>query len=140
MSLLDPDSDAAEAYHGLRTNLFYSLGKDEAPKTIVLTSPGPREGKSFTCANLGVTLAQARKKTLLVDCDLRQPALHGFFELRNLEGVTSVLMEMRGFQEVLQQQEPFPGLKMLCAGPLPRNPSEVLGMPRLAELLSRAAA
>lgn len=83
ITILDPNSAASEAYRTLRTNLLYSL-VDTPPKVIVLTSPNPREGKSTTCANLGIVLAQGEKRTLLVDCDLRKPVVHKVFGLRNI--------------------------------------------------------
>src|ERR687891_10446 len=91
VTLEDPTSIASEAYRTLRTNLLYSL-TDNPPKIIVLTSPGPSEGKSTTCANLGVVLAQAAKRTLILDCDLRKPVVHKFFKLSNLHGITDVLV------------------------------------------------
>src|SRR5215208_3577210 len=72
VTVLDPTSAAAEAYRTLRTNLLYGAFLDEPAKVIVLTSPGPGEGKSTTCANLGVVLAQAGKNTLILDCDFRK--------------------------------------------------------------------
>src|SRR5215212_11154896 len=86
VTLLDPTSAASEAYRTLRTNLIYTF-VDEPPKVIVLTSPGPGEGKSTVCANLGVVLAQADKNTLIIDCDFRKPTTHKLFGLRNLHGM-----------------------------------------------------
>src|SRR5215212_3609256 len=88
---LDPTSAASEAYRTLRTNLLYMYA-DVAPKVTVLTSPGQEEGKSVTCANLGVVLAQAGKSTLILDCDLRKPTIHRFFGLRNVRGVVDSLV------------------------------------------------
>jgi receptor protein-tyrosine kinase len=133
--ILDPEGAAAEAYRLLRTNLLYGLA-DDHPKAIVLTSPGPREGKSTTCANLGVALAQANKKTLLVDCDLRKPVMHKIFGSRNFSGVVNVLAGERGVQEVLR--EPLPGLSVITGGPPPPSPAELLGSRRFAEFLEWA--
>src|SRR5215204_1912677 len=83
---LDPTSPVSEAYRTLRTNLLYTL-VDEPPKVIVLTSSGPGEGKSTTCANLGVVLAQASKSVLILDCDFRRPIMHKIFGLRNVHGI-----------------------------------------------------
>ena len=133
VTLLDPASVAAEDYRSLRANLLYAL-VDDPPKVIVLTSPGPREGKSTTCANLGVVLAQADKRTLILDCDLRKPVMHRIFELRNLRGVVNVLAGQRTLQEVWQ--EPLSGLKVVTVGPVPPNPTELLSSRRFAELLA----
>ncbi len=133
VTLLDPTSVAAEDYRSLRANLLFAL-VDDPPKVIVLTSPGPREGKSTTCANLGVVLAQAEKKTLILDCDLRKPVIHGIFDLHNIRGIVNVLSGQRGLQEVWQ--EPLSGLKVVTAGPVPPNPAELLSSRRFAEFLA----
>lgn len=134
VTLLDPNSAAAEAYRTMRTNLLYAA-VDNPPKVILLTSPGPREGKSTTCANLGVALAQAGKKTLLVDCDLRRPVMHKIFGLRNIWGVVNLLVEEREPSEVWHEY--LSGLKVLTVGPVPPNPTELLGSRRFAWFLDQ---
>src|SRR5215218_10214170 len=99
ITVLDPHDPASEDYRSLRTNLLYAF-VDNPPKVIVLTSPGPGEGKSTTCANLGVVLAQAGKNILILDCDLRKPILHKYFGLRNLHGIVDMLVGERGLQEI----------------------------------------
>lgn len=131
-SVLEPNGAASEAFRSLRTNLLYAL-VDNPPKVIVLTSPGPGEGKSTTCANLGVVLAQAAKSTMIIDCDLRKPVMHKFFGLRNLHGVTDILFGERSLQEVWQ--EPVDGLKVIPVGPIPFNPAEILSSKRFSDLL-----
>ncbi|MGB3681956.1 MAG: CpsD/CapB family tyrosine-protein kinase [Rubrobacteraceae bacterium] len=134
ITLLEPSSRASETYRTLRTNMFYSI-TDTPPKVIVLTSPSPREGKSTTCANLGVVLAQADKNTLIVDCDLRKPVVHKVFGLRNIHGLVNVLAEERSLQDVWE--EPIKSLKVLSVGPVPPNPAEVLSSQRFAQFLDR---
>jgi capsular exopolysaccharide synthesis family protein len=133
VSVLDPTSAAAEAYRTLRTNLLYAI-VDDPPKVIVLTSPGPGEGKSTTCANVGVVLAQAGKDTLILDCDFRKPVIHKFFGLRNIHGLVDVLVGERKLQE--SWKEPVEGLKVVPVGPIPPNPTELLGTRRVSELLA----
>jgi capsular exopolysaccharide synthesis family protein len=133
-TIQDPFGAASEAYRMLRTNLFYAL-VDTPPKVIVLTSAGHGEGKSTTTANLGVTLAQAGKKTLLLDCDLRKPTLHKLFRTRNSVGLVDILIGERGPQEVWS--EPIPRLKLVPSGPPPPNPAELLSSRRLAEFLGQ---
>jgi capsular exopolysaccharide synthesis family protein len=133
VTALDPTSPAAEAYRTLRTNLLYAF-VDEPPKAIVLTSPGPGEGKSTTCANLGVVLAQAAKNTLILDCDFRKPVMHRFFGLRNLYGIVDVIVGERRLQDVWT--EPVEGLHVVTVGRVPPNPSELLGTRRVSELLA----
>jgi capsular exopolysaccharide synthesis family protein len=133
VTVLDPNSAASEAYRTLRTNLVYAL-VDDPPQVIVVTSPGPGEGKSTTCANLGVVLAQAGKDILIVDCDLRKPVVHKFFGLRNLYGIVDVVVGKRELQRVWA--EPVEGLKVITVGPIPPNPTELLGTRRFSELLA----
>ncbi len=134
VTILDPTSAASESYRTLRTSLVYAL-VDTPPQVVVVTSPGPAEGKSTTCSNLGVVLAQADKSTLIIDCDLRKPAIHKIFKLRNFRGVASVLAEEHNLPEIWQ--EPLPGLKVVTAGPKPPNPAELVGSRRFAELIDR---
>ncbi len=135
VTVVEPACAASEAYRSLRTNLLYS-SVDSPPKVIVFTSPGPKEGKSTTCANLGVVLAQAEKSTLIVDCDFRKPAIHKFFGLRNVYGVVNILTGEYKLQEVWE--EPLPGLKVVTAGPILPSPVELLTSPHLSELLASA--
>src|SRR5215207_249919 len=134
VTVLDPTSAAAEAYRTLRTNLLYGAFLDEPAKVIVLTSPGPGEGKSTTCANLGVVLAQAGKNTLILDCDFRKPVIHRLFGFRNVRGVVDALVGERKVQE--NWKEPMEGLKVVTVGPIPPNPTELLGTRRFSELLA----
>jgi capsular exopolysaccharide synthesis family protein len=136
VTLLDPESEAAGAYHVLGSNLHYSLS-DMDSRAIALTSPGPGEGKSAVCANLGVVLAQAENSILVVDCDLRKPAMHEVFGLRNLHGLENVLSGDRHPEEVLQ--EPMPGLRVVTSGPIPPYPAELLGSRRFKEFLRQAS-
>jgi receptor protein-tyrosine kinase len=132
VTISEPASSASEAYRTLRTNLLYAF-VDKPPKVIVLTSPGPKEGKSTTCANLGVVLAQAGKNTLIVDCDFRKPVIHKFFGLHNVLGVVDVVIGERGLPEVWK--EPTEGLKVVSVGPIPPNPTELLGSRRFSEFI-----
>lgn len=134
VTVLDPTSVATEAYRTLRTNLLYAF-VDKPPKLIAVTSPSPREGKSTTCANLGVVLAQLEKSVLVVDCDFRRPKMHEIFSLRNLWGVTNVLVEDRFLSGTWH--EPLPNLKVLTVGPIPPNPAELLSSRRFAEFMDR---
>ena len=133
VTVLDPASAASEAYRSLRANLLYSF-VDTPPEVIVLTSPGPQEGKSTTCANLGKGLAQADKSTVVLDCDVRRPLLHRVFEPRNVLGMVDVLAGVRELQEVWY--EPMPGLKVVNVGSVPPNPAELLGSKRLSGFLA----
>jgi len=135
ITVTDPRGTASEDYRTLRTSLLYSL-VDTPPKVVVVTSPGPSEGKSTTCANLGVVLAQVDKQTLIVDCDMRKPTIHKIFGLRNLRGLVNVLAGEHDLHEVCQ--EALPGLKAITTGPIPPNPAELLSSRRFTELLNQA--
>lgn len=134
VTIEEPESAASESFRSLRTNLFYAV-VDEPPKVVMITSVNPREGKSTVCANLGVVLAQAEKRTLVVDCDLRRPVLHKIFGLRNIYGLVNVMVGERSLQQVWQ--EPLSGLKVVTVGSLPLNPAELLSSRRFAEFLQR---
>ncbi|AHY47011.1 capsular exopolysaccharide family [Rubrobacter radiotolerans] len=136
VSLSDPGGQAAEAYRTLRTSLLYSV-VDEPPHVVAVTSPGQQEGKSTTCANLAVTLAQAEKSVLLLDCDLRKPVVHSIFELRNTRGVVDALVGSENVEELWQT--PLDNLSVLTSGPVPPNPAELLGSERFGALLGDLA-
>lgn len=117
-------SPIAEAYRTLRTNIQFSKVDGEL-RIILFTSSGPGEGKSTTTANTAVALAQSGKKVILMDCDLRKPVQHKIFTKRN-KGVTNVLVEEISPLDLLQETE-VNNLLLLPSGPIPPNPSELLG-------------
>lgn len=133
----DPGSAAAEAYRTLRTNLFYAF-VDDPPKVILVTSASPLEGKSTTCANLGVVLAQADKSVLVLDCDLRKPGMHQAFAIRNVWGLVDVLIGKSDLKEVWQ--EPLEGLKVIPVGSIPPNPAELVNSGKFKNLVGRLRA
>ena len=134
VTVFDPTGVAAEAYRVLRTNLLYSF-VDDPPRVILLTSPSEFEGKSTTCANLGVVLTQADKSVLAVDCDLHKPTLHKFFGMDNVRGIINVLAGEYHLQEVCT--EAFPRLQIVSTGPIPPNPAEVLSSKLFADFVDR---
>jgi capsular exopolysaccharide synthesis family protein len=111
--------------------------KMSPPAVVVLTSPGPSEGKSTTCANLGVALAQAGHKTLIMDCDLRGPLLHKVFGLSNAYGLVDVLTNGHDLEDLLREP-PLTNLNVVTAGPIPPNPTELLGSGRFSEVVREA--
>jgi non-specific protein-tyrosine kinase len=130
-----PRSPISEAYRTLRTNLEFS-SLDKPIRTMVVTSPGPDEGKSTTLANLAVTLAQGERTVILVDCDLRRPTQHEIFDLQNGVGLTTMIVEDEAMTEPPLQETVVPGLWLLPSGPLPPNPSELLGSRRMGEIIA----
>jgi capsular exopolysaccharide synthesis family protein len=129
-----PLTAATEAYRMVRTNLFYAL-VDQPPEVVVIASPGPGEGKSVTCANLGITLAQAGKNVLIVDCDLRDPDQHRLFGMSSSPGLVDVLAGARNLQR--SWETPLDGLHVIPGGHIPINPSEMLGSRRFVEFLAK---
>jgi capsular exopolysaccharide synthesis family protein len=134
ITVASPRSPISEAYRTLRTNLGFS-SLDRPLKTMVVTSPGPEAGKSTTLANLAVTLAQAEKKVVLVDCDLRRPSQHQLFGLTNEVGLTTMVMDDEAMSDPPLRETAVPGLWLLPSGPLPPNPSELLGSRRMEEII-----
>lgn len=129
-----PRSSVSEAFRMLRTNLqFASLGKPV--QTLLVTSAGPREGKTSVTANLAVSLAQMGKKVIAVDADLRRHQLHEFFELPNSIGFSNLLLAQQPDVAGFLQPTKVEGLKIITAGPHPHNPAELLGSPRMSFLI-----
>lgn len=129
-----PLSPTVEAYRVLRTNLQFS-SVDRPAQTLVMTSPGPSEGKSVSLANLGVVMAQSGLKVIIVDTDLRRPVQHKLFELPNRYGLTDAILHPNpGLAEHLQDTR-VENLRVLTSGALPPNPAELLGSQRMQELI-----
>lgn len=126
----------AESFRGLRTNLQY-MSVDNPPKAIVVTSPLPGDGKSFTAANLAMTIAAADRPVVLIDGDLRRPMIAKLFNLPNDAGLSDVLAGRARVEDVLQPASPTYPLSVLAAGPVPPNPSEILGSERMRQLIAQ---
>jgi non-specific protein-tyrosine kinase len=135
ITLEDPRSPVAEAYRTLRTNIEFS-SFEQSLQTLLITSPSPNEGKSTTLANLAIVMAQAEKKTLLVDADLRRPSLHTIFNVGNDRGLTSMFVEPDAMQRPPLQETGVPNLMLLPSGPLPPNPAELMISRRMQDILN----
>lgn len=131
----DPLSDRAESFRRLRTNLQF-LNVADRPRSVVVTSSLPGEGKSSTSINLALALADAGTRVLLVDADLRRPAVARYMGLEGGVGLTTVLIGQADVQDVVQPWGDGT-LDVLPAGQIPPNPSELLGSPLMAELLEK---
>ena len=136
VTLNDPKSPISERYRTIRTNIEFS-SVDEEIKTLMVTSPGPAEGKSTTVANLAVVFAQQEKKVLLVDTDLRKPTVHYTFSVNNTYGLTSILSKQRKLSAAVHQTEQN-NLYILPSGPIPPNPAELLGSQAMEHFLTEA--
>ncbi len=135
VTISNPRSPVAEAYHSLRTNLEFS-SPDKPLRSLVVTSAGADEGKSTTLANLAVTMAQTGKKVILVDCDLRRPSQHEIFNVRNNSGLSDLMRDESLLTNPPLQDTPVANLKLLTSGQLPPNPSELLGSRRMDEIIA----
>ena len=131
----DARSPIAEAYRHLRTSLLLSSAGNP-PKTILVTSSQPSEGKTTTAINTAFMLAQTGAEVLIIDCDLRRPRLHANFNLSNTRGLTNYLSGESKLEEVLQTYDKVPNLKLLTSGPIPPNPAELLGSEEMRKLLA----
>ena len=121
---------AAEAYNILRTNVQFSA-LDTPLQALLVSSASPGEGKTVTTANLAVAIAQTGQRVIVVDSDLRRPALHKIFDLSNEVGLTSALLSPENLANGLLQPTSFENLRVVTSGPLPPNPSELLASSRL---------
>lgn len=131
----DPKSPISEAFRTLRTNIKFS-SLDKPIKTLLITSPIPEAGKSSISINLALTMAQDKYKVILVDADLRKPAIHRIFQQDNETGLTNILVEDKKIKEVMRKMNDVdPNLYFIPSGPIPPNPSELLGSNKMKELL-----
>lgn len=130
----DPHTVAAEAFRVLRANVLFA-SVDAPVHVLQITSPSPGDGKSSIAANLAIAMAQAGKRVILLDGDLRRPEQHRLFGLRNNSGITSALIGDEHALAAALQPTSTPGLSVLTSGPLPPNPAELLGSRRMAALL-----
>ncbi|MCP4578314.1 MAG: polysaccharide biosynthesis tyrosine autokinase, partial [Deltaproteobacteria bacterium] len=128
-----PKSTASESYRGIRTNILFSSA-GAAPQVILVSSPGPREGKTMTATNLAITMAQSGSKVVLVDCDLRRPKIHRMFDLTKELGLTNLLVGNTKFGETVVHSK-VSNLDLIFSGPVPPNPSEMLGSDRMKEFI-----
>lgn len=125
----------SEAIKALRTNLQF-MNPDDPPRVIVITSPLPAEGKSTVAANLAESIAAGGQDVVLVDGDLRRPTVAKSFELIDNVGLTDAVVGRADLDDVLQDIPDTPGMRVLCAGQIPPNPSEILSSDRLRHLIT----
>lgn len=132
-----PKSAFAEFCRNIRTTVNFTAREDgQAPRRLLITSAGPREGKTTSSINLSITFASAGRRVCLVDADLRRPSLHHAFGLDNQHGLSTLI---NGSSSVEQVAQPTPqeGLWIIPSGPRPPNPAELLGSPACRAALDR---
>lgn len=138
VTLQDPTSVAAEAYRTLRTNIEFA-NVDEPIKTLLLTSASADADKEICLANLAVTMADGDQGVILVDADLRRPAMHTLFGLNNTSGFTDMFRDQEAFDTPPLQTIPETTLQVLTSGPLPQIPSQILNSAKMVDVLNRLA-
>ncbi len=121
----DPKSIISESYRSLRTNVLFSSA-DKSPKAILISSALTEEGKTTTAVNLGTAMAQAGSKTVLLGCDMRKPYLHKIFGFSRQQGLSNILTGSAKISEVCLPTG-IENLDIIPCGPIPPNPSELLG-------------
>jgi len=134
IAVRQPLSPIVEAFRLLRANLQFS-SVDAPARTLVVTSPGPGEGKSVTLANLAVVIAQSGLRVVAVDADMRRPVLHKIFGLPNTHGLSDAILHSNPPVDEHLQATEVENLWVLACGPLPPNPAELLGSERMGAVI-----
>jgi succinoglycan biosynthesis transport protein ExoP len=135
ISSQDPFDPTSEAYRMIRSNIQF-MSIDRPVKSIMVTSAGPGEGKSTTAANLGLIMAQAGLKTIIVDTDLRRPVQHLIFRVPNAGGLTDLVRLPELEVNYHLRHTGIENLQVITCGTLPPNPAELLGAQRMGQLLA----
>jgi len=137
--LRHPRSAAAEAFRSIRTALSFSVAAQDV-NHIMVTSASPSEGKTLVSANIAAAIAQTGKSVLLVDADMRKPAVHKVFEVEQSPGLTNLLVgEGAGRLDDVILPTDIPNLFLLPCGPIPPNPAELIGCDRMMDLFEQLA-
>jgi capsular exopolysaccharide synthesis family protein len=135
-AIVSPNSRYAEAVQSLRTAIYLSRPGSK-PRTILVTSAIPGEGKSMTSMNLAAVFASHNERVLLVDCDMRRGALAKRLGVQTTEGITTVLTGRTTLEDAIRPISGFENLFLLHAGPRPPNPATLVDSPEMAKLLGR---
>ncbi|RLC01162.1 MAG: hypothetical protein DRH90_16790 [Deltaproteobacteria bacterium] len=134
ISVHSPKSTASEAYRGLRTSILLSSA-DKKPRVIMITSAGPLEGKTLTASNIAVIMARSHQSVLLIDGDMRRPRVHKVFQVAHKKGLSGILVGTDKAADTIVKT-PVKGLYLLPVGPIPPNPSELIGSKTMGRFIS----
>lgn len=134
ITLLNPNSPISEQYRTVRTNLQFAVAGDQPLRSMAVVSSGPGEGKSTSAANLAVVFAQAGRKVLLVDADMRKATVHKTFGLSNEMGLSNLVSGQQAASSVIQATD-VNNLSIITSGPTPPNPAELLNSRRMNVLM-----
>ncbi len=129
------ETAAGESYRTLRTRIQFSK-ITEGGKSILITSSAPQEGKTTVSANLAASFAQANKKTILLDCDLRIPRVNEVFGGQKSPGFTNYLFKQASYEDIVRKTD-FENLFYIAAGTIPTNPSEILGSEQMKDFIEK---
>jgi succinoglycan biosynthesis transport protein ExoP len=134
---VDGRSPLAEAYRHLRTSVLLSTA-GRAPRSLLVTSSLPGEGKTTTAVNTAISLAQTGASVVIIDADMRRPRLQSIFGMQGHEGLSSILSSDVSEDEMLSMisTDEASGLSVLTSGPIPPNPAELLGSDQMRRLLA----
>lgn len=130
-----PDSMAGEAFRTIRTRIQLTKLEANSLKTILITSPAPQEGKTIVGINLGGSFAQANRKTLVIDCDLRKPRVHELFRHKRIPGLIDYLFGQAQLNDIIHKAE-IDNLEFITCGTIPPNPAEMLESEKMRKFLS----
>ncbi len=131
-----PGSTLAESFRAVRTSLSFYSGQEKCP-VIVISSPVSGEGKTFVSVNLATIISMMNKKVLIVGLDLRKPRVHAILKAGNGHGMSQYLSNTATFEEVIAPTQ-IPNLSFAPSGPVPPNPAELIGSPKMTEFINRA--
>ncbi len=134
---IEPRSDVSESYRSIRTSIVCSVPEDKPLKSIVVSSPNPQEGKTLTLCNIGITMANAGDRVLLVDGDLRKPRIHKAFDLQNDTGLSDFLSRDIDFNDIVKPTA-LKNVSVVTCGSHPPNPAELLGAKKMKLFLEKA--
>ena len=131
-----PQAGVSEAFRTIRTNVFFA-SYDTPKRLIGVTSALPGEGKTLFVANLAVSIAQADKKVLIIDADMRRPRLHRIFSQKRAPGLSNLIMaeNIEGVIGDVTRKLPISGMDVICSGDIPHNPNELLGSQKMKSII-----
>ena len=131
---VSPRSPIAERFRALRTNIQFT-SPDHPLHTLLITSPGPGDGKSTVASNLAVAVSQGGRRVTMVDGDMRRPTLHKRLNVENQGGLSALFIQPNLYLNGNLQSTGMPGLNVLTGGNVPPNPAELLGSAKMLDIL-----
>lgn len=132
----DTDFDTVETYKSIRTNIMFSMPKQDLGRAVIVTSASPGEGKTTTVINLAITFAQTGAKVLIIDCDLRRSRIHRYLQIERNDGVTNVVCGYTELEKTIRKNV-RENLDCLTAGEIPPNPAELLQTKEFQDMVSQ---